>query len=422
MLASTATVDMTIKQNYKGGILIEKKVNRWLVLVAGFVFNFSLSGTSAFSIFVNPVVSATGWEQGKVTLAYTIYNLMICIFGIIIGSRGSKIKARPLMYIGSTFFAVGWIVTGFAASLPIFYLGFGVLAGIGGGCLYNFSVTNTIKWFPDKKGFVSGLLLGGAAVGPVFCAPVATALLNSLGVFRAYIILGIFYGALTYAVGWMVHIPKADYVPDGWTPPAGVTVSEGMNWKQMLKTPTFYLLYFVFIFACTPSMMMLGAVASIGQAQAGMTAAMASLAVSLLAISNFCGRMFFGALSDKLGRYLTLIIALAICLIAVLGISQIRVAVPFMVVMCIIGACGGALLVMFPPITSDCFGVKNSGMNYAIMFSAYSIAALVGPQLVTYYKRTTGEYTMAFIWAAVLMVAAGILLFIVMRKQKACKG
>lgn len=128
--------------------------------MAGFVFNFALSGTSAFSIFVNPVVAATGWEQGGITLAYTTYNLMICIFGIVIGSRGSKIKARPLMYIGSTFYALGWIITGFATTLPLFCLGFGVIAGIGGGCLYNFTVTNTIKWFPDKKGLVAGFLLG----------------------------------------------------------------------------------------------------------------------------------------------------------------------------------------------------------------------------------------------------------------------
>ena len=341
---------------------------------------------------------------------------MVCTFGIVIGSRGNKIKAHLLMYIGSALYAAGWIITGFASSIPMFCFGFGIVAGVGGGMLYNFNVTNTIKWFPDRKGFAAGLLLGGSAVGPVFCAPLATSLLNNIDVFYAFTVLGIIYAAIMFAFGWMVHVPKEDYAPKGWESSKNTSVIEGKNWKQMMRTSTFYLLYLVFIFACTPSMMMLGTVASIGQAQAGMTQEMASLAVSLLALSNFGGRIFFGALSDKLGRFVTLLIALLICLVAVLVISQITVPVLFIVVMCCIGACGGALLVMFPPITSECFGVKNSGINYAIMFSAYSIAGLVGPQLVTYYKTTTGEYTMAFVWAAILMVAAAVLLTIVKKK------
>ncbi|NLW69904.1 MAG: OFA family MFS transporter [Eubacteriaceae bacterium] len=399
----------------------QKKVNRWLVLLAGFTFNFCLSGTSAFSIFVKPMMLATGWEQGAIALSYTIYNIVLCIFGIVIGVIGPKLKARNLMYIGSALFALGWIITGFSTEVWMMQLGFGVVTGMGGGCLYNFSVTNTSKWFPDKKGFVSGLLLGGAAIGPVFCAPVATAVLGKAGVNYAYIIMGIIYAVLMFAVGWMVQVPAPDYKPEGYNPvvtAATNTSAKDYTWKEMMKTSTFYMLYLLFIFACTPSLMMLGAVASIGQDQAAMTPAMASLAVSLLAVFNFLGRLFFGSVSDKLGRYNTLLIALGVDLGAVLLLSKMTSPVMFMVVMCVVGACGGALLVMFPPITSDSFGVKNSGLNYSIMFSAYSISALLGPQLAAYYKRTQGTYTMAFTWAGILMGVAIVILLIVMGKRK----
>ncbi|MDO4552999.1 MAG: OFA family MFS transporter [Bacillota bacterium] len=399
----------------------QKKVNRWLVLLAGFMFNFCLSGTSAFSIFVNPMMEHTGWDQGAITLSYTIYNIVLCVFGIFIGVISPRLNARVLMYAGSTLFVLGWIITGFATEVWMMQFGFGVVTGMGGGALYNFSVTNTSKWFPDKKGFVSGLLLGGAAIGPVFCAPVATAVLSEAGVNTAYIIMGAIYAVLMFAVGWLVHVPAPDYKPEGWNPvitEARSPVGRDYRWNEMMKTPTFYMLYFLFIFACTPSLMMLGTVASIGQDQAAMTAALASLAVSLLAISNFLGRLFFGSISDKIGRYNTLLIALCINLCAVLLLSQMNTPLPFMVVMCAVGACGGALLVMFPPITSDCFGVRNSVLNYSIMFSAYSIAALVGPQLAAYYKRTQGVYTMAFIWAGILMAIAIAILLTIMRMQK----
>ena len=99
-----------------------KTANRWLILVAGFLFNFCISGTSAFSIFVNPVMQATGWSQGSVTIAYTIYNIMVCVMGIVVGTMLGKISVRALIYTGSILFGLGWIVTGFSSSGWMIYL------------------------------------------------------------------------------------------------------------------------------------------------------------------------------------------------------------------------------------------------------------------------------------------------------------
>ena len=131
--------------------------------------------------------------------------------------------------------------------------------------------------------------------------------------------------------------------------------------------------------------------------------------------------MFFGSLSDKLGRYATLLLAMAVNTGAMLLLSRMTEPFGFIAVMALVGACGGALLVMFPPITSENFGVKNSGLNYSIMFSGYSIAAFIGPQLAAHY-RAAGSYGPAFAWAAGLTVLALALLLLVMRKNGAKKA
>ena len=402
----------------------QKSINRWLILIAGCVINFSLSGTSAFSIFVKPVMEATSWSMSAITLAYTLYNFVLCITGIVVGTFAHKWKPWQIIYVGSIFFAAGWLVTGMAKSVLVMQLGFGVLAGIGGGFLYNYTLTNVLKWFPDRRGFASGLLLGCSAVGPVFCSPVATAILSNIGVFNAYKILGLIYASLLLLFGWLIHTPAPDYKPDGWQPEAAksavVATGKNMNWKQMLQTSTFYLLYLLyllFVGACTSYMMMLNAAAVIGQERAGMSPAMAALSVTLLAISNFCGRMVFGTLSDKIGRYKTLMIALSINFVSMLAMAVVKSAIPFLVLMCLVGACGGALLVMFPPIVSERYGVKHSGLNYSIMFSAYSVASFVGPQIAAHY-RSLGDYGPAFVWAACLTAAAFALLLIVMAQNK----
>lgn len=398
------------------------QLSRWLILLAGCAVNFSLSGTSAFSIFVSPMMELTSWSMSSITLSYTLYNLVLCITGIVVGTFAHKWKSWQVIYTGSVLFALGWLVTGFSTSVFMMQFGFGVLSGIGGGFLYNYTVTNVIKWFPDRKGFVSGILLGCAAVGPVFCAPVATAVLSSMGVLSAYKVMGCIYGVLLLVMGWMIRVPQDDYKPAGWNPQQGTQVSaasttKDYTWKEMLGTKTFYILYIILACSCTSYMMMLNAAATIGKEQAGMSVAMATLSVTLLALSNFCGRMLFGTISDRLGRYKTCLLAMCINFAAMIAMSVTTVAVPFLILMCLVGACGGALLVMFPPITSEQFGVKNSGLNYSIMFSAYSVASLLGPQIAAHY-RSLGSYGPAFICAAGMTAFAAILLLLVMKMTK----
>ena len=402
---------------------VKKERSRWFVLLTGCIVNFCISGPSTFSLFVKPIMDLTDWPMASVALSFTLFSMMLSVPGIIVGTFSHRVPPWSIIYFGSILFSVGWILSGFARSVTMLQLCFGLISGIGSGAMYNFTITNALKWFPDRRGFAAGLLLGCSAVGPVFCAPVASVIIRNMGVFSTFKILGTFFAILLLSTSWLIRVPPADYRPPNWTPsPVAAAALNARNytWKEMLRTSSFYLLFLIFVLACTSSMIMLNLGAVIGQERAGMSMSMATLSVTLLALFNFTGRFLFGALSDKIGRYRTLLIALCFNFVAMLSLSVITTELPFLAMMCLVGACGGALLVMFPPIVSERFGLKHSGLNYSIMFIAYSTAALVAPLLASYY-RNQGNYTPVFIWAAGMTVVAAILLFIVMKQNKSEK-
>ena len=402
---------------------VKKEYNRWLVLLTGCIVNFCISGPSTFSLFVKPIMDLTDWPMEPIALSFTLFSVMLSVSGIAVGTFSHRVPAWSIVYFGSILFSAGWILSGFAGSVTILQLCFGFISGLGCGAMYNFTVTNALKWFPDRRGFVSGLLLSCSAVGPVLCAPIASAIISSLGVMAAFKILGGFFAILLLSTSWLIRVPAPDYRPPDWTPSpiaAEALTARDYTWKEMLRSSTFYLLFVIFVLAGTSKVIMLNLGAVIGQERTGMSLGVATLSVTLLALFNFAGRFLFGVLSDKIGRYRTLLIALCFNFVAMMSLSTITAVVPFLVMMCLAGACGGALLVMFPPIVSERFGMKNSGLNYSIMFTAYSSAALIAPLLVSHY-RNQGNYGPVFTWAAGLTVVAAILLLVVMAQNKTKK-
>lgn len=381
---------------------------RWMILLSGIILNICLSGSNVFSVLSSQVVLDTGWNYGKVALAFIFYNCIDCVFAVVMGVLVSRFPLRLLLYLGATLFSIGWVLTGLAQSLSMFCFGFGVLSGTGCGLLYNFTATNAIKWFPDRKGFISGIMIGSSTIGPAFFAPLAAHLLKTMSVFSIWKLFGVMFGVLLFSVCWMISAPEAiSSAPSHQVSPSSVPGE--YCWRQMLKTPTFYRLFIVFVFASTPGVMLFGSVASVGQEQAGMSITQASIAVSLLAFSNFCGRLLLGYLSDKLGRYKTLVFAMSLCCFAILLLSQARQPALFFPCVCLAGLVGGAPMVLFPPITSERFGLKHSHLNYPIMFFAYGVSALTGPQLAAHFRDITGNYLLAFASAVIFLIAACIL-------------
>lgn len=373
---------------------------RWRVVLGGILSNFCAGMLYSWSIYVNPLMEAHGWERGAVSLAMSIATLVIPISMIPAAKILAKQGPTKTALIGTIFLVLGLAVAGLTASLPLLYLGFGVLGGIGVGFIYGTPIATCVKWFPDKKGLISGLAVGGFGLGSIVFAPICTSVIASLGPNTTFLI----QGAITL-VGMLIGAPLMKAAPDGfkpegWNPPVAAAASGSSHdytSAEMLKTKQYWFLLIMYLFANMSGLMVIGHASPIAQAVAGLTAAQAGAIVSVLSIANTAGRFMSGALCDKLGakRVVTIIYIInAVLLVALQFLTN------FATIALGIGGlavCFGAMMGAYPSLVVDYFGVKYSGPNYARIFLAYGIGGIIGPQLAVRVVAATEGYTLAFV-------------------------
>ena len=393
--------------------------NRWLILLASIICNLSIGSAYAWSVFQKPLLSIFPWTPSEASLAFTLSLAVMPVAMIIAGRIQDRQGPRLVMMVGGAMYGVGVFATGFGSSLTFLYMMYGVFGGLGIGTVYSCAIANTVKWFPDKRGLASGLIAAGLGSGAVVFAPIGTALIQSYGVLSAFKILGVVYLVLIVACASIVVKPPANYRPLGWQPPAVTAANPGVidkNWRDMLTDPMFFVLWVTYTVGAVSGLMLIGHASPIGQEVIKLTAAMAALAVSCLALANTGGRIFWGWVSDKIGRYNALITVYATVAAMMFLLPNVSQFLPFVIVISLVGSCYGGLLGIFPIITADLFGMKNLGMNYGIMFSAVSAAAVIGPRLAAQVKESSGGYNQAFLVAAMLS-GCGIALMFFVRYQ-----
>ncbi|MFA7588726.1 MAG: MFS transporter [Acholeplasmataceae bacterium] len=380
------------------------KINRWFTVLTAWILIFFSAASTIFSVFSGAYGEVFGWEASKVNLGFTIYIINLGIFGILGGVYIDKKKAAPMLYVGGMIFASGFLLSGFVTEIWQFYLTFGVMGGLGAGLIYNPSFITALRHFPDKKGLVSGLLLGAAALGPFLLAPFVKGLLGSspysISAIRStFLILGIVFLVGVLSLTWMMKTVSK--------PRIEIEHPNEMNYKQMLKKPFFWLLFIVFAAAGTAGNMMISSIAKIAENQYLLTGFLLSIVVSVSTLSNFIGRQTFGLILDKIGYYKGLTISLIGTIIALLLLAQSNTPVIFFIAVMLLGATFGAILVIFPSLTSYYFGMKNQGLNYGIMFLAYSVAGMIGPLVAGYFEDTTGSFRGAY-YVGIAIAAVGL--------------
>ncbi|MCX7785864.1 MAG: OFA family MFS transporter [candidate division WOR-3 bacterium] len=351
------------------------------------------------------------------TQASLPFSFVLIFFALatIIGGRWQD-KAGPKIAIaGGILLGLGMILASFAKTLLAIVLFYGVISGIGIGIAYVCPISAGVKWFPDKRGLITGLSVAGFGAGALIVGPVARSLIDSVGIFNTFRILGIVFLILVFIGGMILRNPPSGYKPAGWTAPT-ITATSKIDFSvgEMLSTGRFYLIWLMYFIGCACGLMVIGQTSPIGQELAQYSKETAAFGVSLLAIFNAMGRIFWGRVSDSFGRMKTLFLIFLICGLGILSYNLITGFQSwFWVGISLVGLCFGGYLALFPAITADLFGTKNVGVNYGFVFTAYGVGGLLSNIFAPRVKELTGGYTFAFIVTGVLCLIASILTFLV---------
>jgi OFA family oxalate/formate antiporter-like MFS transporter len=384
--------------------------NRWVIVVAAIVMQLALGAIYAWSVFVKPLEKAHGWNDTQVTLTFTIAIFMLGIGATIGGFLMDRYGPRFVGTLAGVCYGLGVLCAGFSGdSLFVLYLTYGIFGGLGMGLGYIVPVATLVKWFPDRRGLVTGLAVCGFGGGALLLAPIATALIKSAGVGNTFIIVGIAYLIMVLIAAQFYADPPAGYVPAGWTPTAKQTsqrAARDFTPGQALTRWQWYALWGILALNVSAGIMLISQASPMAQDITGVSVTVAAGLVSAISIFNFLGRVSWAWLSDLIGRrqvFMTMF-GLQVVLFLLLAITSNFIF--FSVLAVIVALCYGGGFGTMPAFTADYFGARKAGSIYGVMLTAWGVGGIIGPILIARVKDLTGNYTAAlYIIAAIMLVS-----------------
>lgn len=410
-------------------MILERK--RWLILVAGVLANICQGAAYASSIFAKPMLIHLGClvpgptgdpvpDMTKWVIAFSI-SMTCSPLGMLLGGRlTDRRKGRLVLTLGGILFGLGMLLSGYANTLASFYITFGIMMGLGSGSAYGAVVSTTVRWFPDRRGLASGLVVGAIAFGSFMIAPVAIWLMaiapdQNQAVLYTFKVLGAAFLVIIAISSVIMTDPASDYAPKGYKPkPSTVKTArkEDVIWTRMIVRRRFWMLYVMYACGTFSGLMIISQASPIAQTMTSdikalgdvrLITAAAGAVVALLGLANATGRVFWGFISDHIGRLQSLTLMFFITGIMMLLLPKLVVeseSLKFAAIL--IGACFGGYIGTFPSLCADTFGSKNLAINYGLMFSAFSVAAVAGPYVGAAINKSSGSYNNAFLIAGVV--------------------
>ena len=386
--------------------------NRWVIAIAGVFLQIALGAVYAWSVFRVPLAKQFGWSISEITLTFTI-SIFVLGFAAFFGGLWLNRKGpRVVALTGGALYGLGIFLASFTHRLSWLYLTYGVVGGIGLGLAYIVPVAVLVKWFPDRRGLITGIAVGGFGAGALITAPVATQLIQRVGVLSTFAYLGIAYLIVTVVTGLFMQNPPDGWKPVGWTPTPNQTshcADRDSTLSEALKTWQWYALWLLLFLNTCAGISIISQEAPLFQEEAGVTAAIAASMVGLASIGNAVGRVFWAWTSDLITRRATFFVMFVAQILLFWFLPNIATAwfltiVTFVVLMCYGGGFG-----TMPAFTADYFGPKNVGPIYGLMLTAWGFASVFGPLLIAHMRETAGSYRGALHVIAGVMTISAVL-------------
>jgi len=422
---------------------------RWLVAIMGTLLQVCLGTVYAWSFFQKPIMTANNWTNTQAAWAFSLAIFFLGLAAAWGGMNLPKFGPRMLAMAGGLLFGIGYLIGGYALSIqsiPLLYIGYGVIGGCGLGLGYVTPVATAAKWFPDKKGFITGMVVMGFGFGALVMAkvlaPIFMAQFNG-NVSSVFYALGVIMLIITLPAGYCLSNPPAGFVPTGYNPPATSAASQAsqdsVTSKQCILSLRFLLMWVVFFFNIIAGIMFIGFQSPLLQdlkklkldpatlTDPAVIAGLAASGATLIAISsifNGVGRFFWGGLSDKIGRVNAFRLILGSQCLVFIALMFVGNPIIFSVLVCYILLCYGGGFGTMPSFCLDVFGAKNMPTVYGTIITAWGCAGIVGPQIVAYLKDnfTAQAAQYSFVTGAVLLALGLLITFALSNKKYVPKG
>ncbi|HEQ8948964.1 TPA: OFA family MFS transporter [Streptococcus pyogenes] len=397
-----------------------EKTKRYIIATAGILLHLMLGSTYAWSVYRNPILQETGWDQAPVAFAFSLAIFCLGLSAAFMGNLVEQYGPRLTGTVSAILYASGNMLTGLAIDrkeIWLLYIGYGVIGGLGLGAGYITPISTIIKWFPDKRGMATGFAIMGFGFASLLTSPIAQWLIETEGLVATFYLLGLIYLIVMLFASQLIIKPTAAEIAilDKKRLQNNSYLIEGMTAKEALKTKSFYCLWVILFINITCGLGLISVVAPMAQDLTGMSPEMSAIVVGAMGIFNGFGRLVWASLSDYIGRRVTVILLFLVSIIMTISLIFAHSSLIFMISIATLMTCYGAGFSLIPPYLSDLFGAKELATLHGYILTAWAITALTGPMLLSITVEWTHNYLLTLCVFIVLYILG---LMVVLRLKK----
>jgi OFA family oxalate/formate antiporter-like MFS transporter len=390
--------------------------NPWFQLVSSLISMIMIANLQyGWTLFVNPMRDAHSWQLSEIQGAFAFFILLQTWVQPLDGWFIDRLGPRRFITVAGILCGIGWSAMGYATSLPQLYFFYG-LAGIGAAFVYSGCIGSALKWFPNRRGLAAGVIAAGFGGGTSLFVPVISYLIRDYSYQAAFLATGIFQGVIITIVAQFLRHPGPEFTQPAKVAAATSTKSrrntENFTTKEMLSTPHFYVLYFMFVAMGTGGLFVTSNSGALVRSW-GMTVAVLTTAAALSPLANGGSRLFWGWFSDRAGRENTMVIAFllqAVCLVSVVTAGRTS-GVMFTLTLVLTYFTWGEIYSLFPSTIGDYFGSKFATSNYGFLYSGKGVAAIIGGYLGAIIFEQFGSWDAVFYGSTVLALLSAVAAF-----------
>ncbi len=387
--------------------------NRWLLAGGGVLMQLALGAVYAWSVFRNPLMKTFGWSISDVTTTFSIAILVLGFAAFLGGLWMRRVGPRVVGITAGICYGLGVALASLAnGNIWILWLTYGVLGGLGLGLGYIVPLATLVKWFPDRRGFITGLAVAGFGAGALITAPVAENLIAGVGVLKTLAILGIDYLIMVVLGASVMRNPPEGWIPEGWQPSAkqqDQLQARNYTLKEALSTWQWYVLWAMLFLNTTAGISIISQASPMAQEISGVGAAVGAGMVGVISIANGIGRLLWAWFSDAIGRRNVFLIMFLLQAVLFFLLPSLRQFTMLALVCFIIISCYGGGFGTMPAFAADYFGPKWVGSVYGLMLTAWGFAGVFGPLLIANIRQATGNYGAALIAIACILLVSSLL-------------